>query len=267
MGHDTLLVKARDGSHHQRNGTSETQSNIYPGRLQQTPLKISPTNQATSFSLILIPFPLKISKSIKPSSSKSRRPNSQFVTTLTTSQSHSPLSAMTDTETILSNFAYLNTLPNIPTENLEPNQLKCPICNNAYQNNTSNRPVQLACSHLIGLHGLARWVFTLTFNNTCPYCPARIILNTSKIRRDDNTTELLVDVLGAIDGQHMNAARRERVLTVLRKCADERHVILFAAYLEALEVYGRLSRGEVGDRGCAPMARHLICGCAEGSAY
>ena len=49
----------------------------------------------------------------------------------------------------------------------------------------------------------------------------------------------------------MNAARRERVLTVLRKRADERHVILFAAYPEALEVYGRLSRGEVGD-GAAP---------------
>ena len=46
----------------------------------------------------------------------------------------------------------------------------------------------------------------------------------------------------------MNTARREPVLTVLRKRADERHVILFAAYLEALEVYGRLSRGEVGDR-------------------
>ena len=46
----------------------------------------------------------------------------------------------------------------------------------------------------------------------------------------------------------MNTARKERVLTVLRKRADERHVILFAAYLEALEVNGRLSRGEVGDR-------------------
>ena len=79
---------------------------------------------------------------------------------------------MTDTETFLSTFAYLNTLPHIPIENLEPNQLKCPICNDTYQNNTSNRPVQLACSHLIGLHGLPRWAFTPTFKNACPYSRA-----------------------------------------------------------------------------------------------
>ena len=103
---------------------------------------------------------------------------------------------MIDTGTLLSTFAYLNTLPHIPVENLEPNQVKCPTCNDTYHNNTSNYPVQLACSHLIGLHCLSRWAFTPTFNKACPYCRARIIPKTSKYRRGDNTTELLVDVLG-----------------------------------------------------------------------
>ena len=103
---------------------------------------------------------------------------------------------MIDTETLLSTFAYLNTLPHNPIENIEPNQLKCPTYNDTYHNNTSNCPVKLACSHLIGLHCLARWAFTPTFDNACPYCRARIIPKKSKFRRDDNTTELLVDVLG-----------------------------------------------------------------------
>ena len=83
---------------------------------------------------------------------------------------------------------FLLNIPYLEIEDLDPDSRDCAICLEPYRKNawnygvTINRPVQVKCGHIFGLHCLARMMLSENLNSHCPLCSTPILPPTSPLR-------------------------------------------------------------------------------------
>lgn len=110
---------------------------------------------------------------------------------------------------------FLLNIPYLEIEDLDPDSRDCAICLELFKKTvwnygvTINRPVQIRCGHIFGLHCLARMMLSENLNNHCPLCRTPILPQTSPLRlllgeRISKTTSAILEAVVEADVRFRN---------------------------------------------------------------
>lgn len=148
----------------------------------------------------------------------------------------------------LAAFDFLNTLPIIESEELDPNYRKCFICHEPYYDeapafndkdsdedkNSRDLPVKLSCGHILGLQCLTRWVLSPNYDNHCSLDRTLIVPaqnpDVPAIRGEGAD---LLDILAVFNGTVTKKRKAELLDLMKRQGVPERTIMVIEEYLKA----------------------------------
>lgn len=148
----------------------------------------------------------------------------------------------------LAAFDFLNTLPIVKSEELNPDYRKCFICHEPYydeapaSNDKDNNedkssrdlPVKLPCGHILGLQCLTRWVLSSNYDNHCSLDRTLIVP-----AQDPDVPAIrgkgadLLDILAVFNGIVTKKRKAELLDLMGKQGVTERTIIVIEEYLKA----------------------------------